>query len=260
MQGTARVIHPEELRPALGVAGAPLVIDVRRPADFDPDGVQIVGSIRCPPDEVEQGLDRIRSGAGVVVYGHAGASVSQGVAAQLAAIGVDAAYLLGGITAWREHGLPTRRRIGAAPGKWVTRERPTIDRIACPWLIRRFIDPEAELVYVPAARVREAAEEIGATPYDIPNVEFGHHGEFCSFDAFIDKFAIADRALDRLAMIVRGADTDRLDLTPQSAGLLAISQGLKANIKDDHTMLAQGMVVYDALYSWCRAQGNAGPR
>jgi hypothetical protein len=180
--------------------------------------------------------------------------VSQSVAAALTASGIDASYLTGGITAWRERGLPTRRRTGAASSKWVTRERPTIDRIACPWLVSRFIDPDAEFIYVPAATVLETAKNIGATPYDVPNVEFGHHGEFCSFDAVVQAYGISDGAVDRLALIVRGADTGRPDLTPQSQGLLAISQGLKANFTDDHAMLAQGMVVYDALYSWCRAQ------
>jgi hypothetical protein len=137
----------------------------------------------------------------------------------------------------------------------VTRARPTIDRIACPWLVRRFIDPEASFLYVPEAAVGETSARAGAVPYDVAGAEFGHHGEFCSFDAFVRIYGIADAALDRLAAIVRGADTSRPELTPQSPGLLAISQGLKANFTDDHAMLAQGMVVYDALYAWCRGQG-----
>jgi hypothetical protein len=136
--------------------------------------------------------------------------------------------------------------------KWVTRERPKIDRIACPWLIQRFIDPEAEFLYVPAAEVLRVAAETGATPYDVPGVEMGHVGERCSFDAFVAKYRLADPALARLAAIVRGADTDRLDLTPQSAGLHAISQGLSKNHADDHQMLAHGLVIYDALYAWCK--------
>src|SRR6185312_10116604 len=136
------------------------------------------------------------------------------------AAGVDAASLAGGITQWRELGLPTRRRIGAAPGKWVTRERPKVDRIACPWLVRRFIDPEAEFLYVPSAEVQAVAARTGAVPYDVAEAEFGHVGERCSFDAFIRLYGISDRALDRLALIVRGADTGRPDLAPQSPGLL----------------------------------------
>jgi hypothetical protein len=136
--------------------------------------------------------------------------------------------------------------------KWVTRERPKIDRIACPWLIKRFIDDDPEFLYVPADQVKALAEETGAIPYDIPDVELSHVGELCSFDAFLDKYDLDDPALRRLAEIVRGADTSRHDLTPQSGGLFAISLGLSANFSDDHEMLREGMVIYDALYRWCR--------
>jgi hypothetical protein len=135
--------------------------------------------------------------------------------------------------------------------KWITRVRPKIDRIACPWLILRFIDAEAEFLYVPADQVIAAAGEVGATPYDIPGVELSHVGELCSFDAFIKKYQIEDLGLSRLAVIVRGADTSRLDLAPQSAGLYAISLGLSATIPDDYEMLRHGLVLYDALYAWC---------
>lgn len=137
--------------------------------------------------------------------------------------------------------------------KWVTRERPKIDRIACPWLIRRFIDARAEFLYVPAGEVRAVAAAEQAIPYDVPDVQFSHRGELCSFDAFIADFALDDPALAGLALIVRGADTGKPGLTPQSPGLLAISLGLSANYPDDHAMLEQGMVVYDALYAWIRA-------
>jgi hypothetical protein len=138
--------------------------------------------------------------------------------------------------------------------KWVTRERPKIDRIACPWLITRFIDKEPEFLYVPADRVLTVAEEQGAIPYDIPGVEFSHVGERCSFDAFLNKYDLgADAALQQLAEIVRGADTSRLDLTPQSGGLFAISLGLSAIFANDHEMLAHGLTMYDALYAWCRS-------
>jgi hypothetical protein len=136
--------------------------------------------------------------------------------------------------------------------KWITRERPKIDRIACPWLIARFIDENPEFHYVAAKDVLRLAEELGATPYDIPNVELSHVGELCSFDAFLKKYALTDPALQQLAAIVRGADTSRLDLTPQSAGLYAISLGLSRTFEDDHEMLAHGMVMYDALYAWCK--------
>jgi hypothetical protein len=137
--------------------------------------------------------------------------------------------------------------------KWITRERPKIDRIACPWLIRRFVEADAEFIYVPDEQVFTAAKETGAIPYDIPGAEpFSHDGELCSFDAFIKHYKLTDPALDHLAVIVRGADTARPDLAPQAAGLHAISLGLSANIPDDHAMLEHGMVIYDALYTWCR--------
>lgn len=142
--------------------------------------------------------------------------------------------------------------------KWVTREHPKIDRIACPWLIKRFIDDQAEFLYVPAGEVMAVAQAQGAIPYDVPSVELGHVGELCSFDAFLKKYHLTDPALQRLAEIVRGADTGRPDLTPQSSGLLAISLGLSRNFPEDHQMLAQGIVMYDALYAWCREAPGEG--
>lgn len=135
--------------------------------------------------------------------------------------------------------------------KWVTRERPKIDRIACPWLIGRFIDQAPEFVFVPSEDVLRVAEQSGATPYDIPGVELSHLGDRCSFDAFLHKYRLSNPALAQLAVIVRGADTARLDLAPEAPGLLAISLGLSHNFSDDHEMLAHGMVLYDALYAWC---------
>lgn len=133
--------------------------------------------------------------------------------------------------------------------KWVTRKRPKIDRIACPWLIARFIDPEPAFLFVPSGDVLRIAAEAGAVPYDIPGVELSHVGELCSFDAFLFKYHLVDPALAQLAVIVRGADTARLDLAPQAAGLLALSLGLSHNFPDDHEMLGHGMVIYDALYA-----------
>jgi rhodanese-related sulfurtransferase len=255
-------ISAESLYRVLGTAAAPLILDVRRAHAFDADDRLIVGAIRRDPATLQSWQSGLPTGRLIVVYCAHGQRVGQAVAAALRDAGHDARFLAGGIAGWTAQGLPTRRKIGPppqswAPGKWVTRERPTIDRIACPWLISRFIDPEAEFIYVPADTVREAASRLGATPYDIPGVEFGHHGELCSFDAVIGVYGIRDGALDRLALIVRGADTSHPELTPQSPGLLAISQGLKVNFTDDHAMLAHGMVVYDALYAWCRAQTPA---
>jgi hypothetical protein len=137
--------------------------------------------------------------------------------------------------------------------KWVTRERPKIDRIACPWLVARFIDDAPEFLFVPAADVLETARAQRAIPYDIPGVELSHVGELCSFDAFLAKYELNDPALKQLAVIVRGADTSRLDLAPQAPGLLALSLGLSHNYPDDHEMLEHGLVMYDALYAWCQA-------
>ncbi|HKO66258.1 MAG TPA: chromate resistance protein ChrB domain-containing protein [Burkholderiaceae bacterium] len=136
--------------------------------------------------------------------------------------------------------------------KWITRERPKIDRIACPWLVARFIDSEPHFLYVPSGEVLSVAAKTHAIPYDIPGVELTHDGELCSFDAFLKKYELNDPALQQLALIVRGADTARLDLTPQSAGLYALSLGLSHDFGDDHEMLKHGMVMYDALYAWCK--------
>jgi hypothetical protein len=142
--------------------------------------------------------------------------------------------------------------------KWITRERPKIDRIACPWLVARYIDPAAEFLYVPAERVMQVAAEQGAIPYDVPGVELGHVGELCSFDAFLKKYELRDPVLQRLAVIVRGADTGHPELSAQSPGLLAISLGLAHNFHDDHELLKIGMQLYDALYSWCRQTPGEG--
>jgi hypothetical protein len=136
--------------------------------------------------------------------------------------------------------------------KWVTREHPKIDRVACPWLIRRFIDQEAEFLFVAPAEVKRVAENTGAIPFDVEGVELSHDGPRCSFDLFLEKYGLTDPHLAELAVIVRGADTDRLDLAPQAAGLLAISLGLSRNFPDDHEMLRHGLVIYDALYTWSR--------
>ena len=137
--------------------------------------------------------------------------------------------------------------------RWITRERPKIDRVACPWLIARFIDREAEFLYVPSNQVRETAQARDAVPYDVPGVHFTHEGELCSFDAFLKHYRLSgDPALERLALIVRGADTGKLDLAPQASGLLAVSRGLSRLFPDDHEMLKHGMVLYDALYAWCK--------
>ena len=142
--------------------------------------------------------------------------------------------------------------------KWVTRERPKVDRIACPWLIKRFVDREAEFLYVPGDQVLAVAEREGATPFDVPSVELGHHGEECSFDAIVRAYGLTDPALARLALIVRGADTDAKDLTPESRGLEAIAEGFQLAYQDDQAQLAAELPVYDALYAYCRRRVAEG--
>jgi len=246
-------ISPRELYLRLGTEAAPVVIDVRRPADFAGAETLIPGASHHAGDKVDHWRKDLPSGRPVVVYCVHGRQVSQGVAAALLAAGIDAVYLDGGIAAWTELRLPTRRKIGMTPGKWVTREHPKIDRIACPWLIRRFVDPNAEFIYVPADRVLAVATETGGTPYDVDGVEFTHEGGRCSFDTILRIYNIKAPVLDHLATIVRGADTSRHDLTPQCGGLFSISLGLSANFPNDHEMLKHGMVIYDALYTWCRS-------
>jgi rhodanese-related sulfurtransferase len=249
-------ITPASLHATFGTAAAPLLVDVRRAPAFDADDTLIAGALRRLPDTAGAWAGALPAGRPVVAYCVHGHEVSQSAAEALAAAGRDAAYLEGGITAWRDQGLPTRRKWAGATARWVTRERPKVDRIACPWLVRRFVDPEAEFLYVPTERVFETAAARAAHAYDIPGAEpFTHDGPLCSFDGFIKVFGLADPALERLATIVRGADTGELGLAPQAAGLVALSLGLSANFPDDdHAMLEHGMVMYDALYAWCRSR------
>jgi rhodanese-related sulfurtransferase len=246
-------ISRDSLYERVGSEAAPIIIDVRRDADFARAETLLADAYHCSPDAVEQWGTDLPDGRQVVTYCVHGREVSQGVAAALRLMGVEATFLEGGIADWIEHGLPTRRNIGSAPGKWVTREHPKIDRIACPWLIKRFIDPNAEFIYAPKDQVLAVAKQVGGIPYDIDGVEFTHEGERCSFDTILRIYEIRDPALDHLATIVRGADTSRHDLSPQCGGLFAISLGLSANFPDDHQMLRHGMVMYDALYTWCRS-------
>jgi rhodanese-related sulfurtransferase len=247
-------ISTQALYQQLGTAAAPLVIDVRRTAAFDADDRMLISAVRRDPSDVRHWSSNLRADHAVVVYCAHGQEVSQQTAVALRGIGLEACYLEGGITGWAERGLPLRKKMAVGEHGWITRERPKIDRIACPWLIRRFIDPEASFLFVPTERVFEVARVAGATAYDIPGAEpFSHDGEKCSFDAFLKVYGIEDPALDTLAVIVRGADTARLELAPQSPGLLALSLGLSANFSDDHEMLEHGLTMYDAFYAWCRS-------
>ena len=242
-------ITPAALRQALRSSQPPLVIDVRKKSAFLGAPDMIRGALRRDPLRIADWGAALPPAAGVVVYCVHGREVSQAAAQALRSAGMQASYLEGGIEHW--DGERERKAAGVST-RWVTRERPKIDRIACPWLVKRFVDPEAEFLYVPAADVRRIAAEREAEPYDIPDVRFSHEGDHCSFDAFLKAYRLSDPALDELAIIVRGADTGRLELAPQCAGLAALSLGLSRTYRDDHEMLEHGMVMYDALYAWCK--------
>ena len=263
-------ISPSQLRAAQGSARAPLLLDVRREAKFAQSPRLLAGAVRCAPEDVARfaATQPVREVVVYCVYGH---NVSADATATLRAAGWPAVVLGGGIEGgedgvdtpqdiarWRATApltMAKRTELGVAleqPSRWITRERPKIDRIACPWLIRRFIDPRAEFFYVPTAQVFSEAARLNAVAYDIAGAPITHEWERCSFDALIKAFDLHDPALDALADIVRAADTDRLTLVPQAAGLLAVSLGLARLHSDDHAMLAAALPLYDALYAWCR--------
>ncbi len=263
-------ITPAALREALGRADAPLILDVRKEPKFASSPRIITGAVRCAPDNVEAYAHQ-HAARDVVVYCVYGHNVSADAAAQLRAAGWNARALAGGIEGgedgvdtaghialWRSQGLPTITKradwgvTGEAASRWVTRARPKIDRIACPWLIRRFIDPRAEFFYVPTEQVLSEAQRLNAIAFDTPHAAVSHQEEQCTFDALLQGFTLREPALDLLARIVRGADTD-CGLARESAGLLAISLGLsRLYAENDHAMLSAAMPIYDALYAWCQ--------
>ncbi len=256
---SAFFLSANDLQGLIGGPDAPLIFDVRRREAFEADERVVPTARWREPSQVEIWAGDVPRGAKVVVYCAHGEQLSQGAAAELRARGIDAAALEGGMDGWRaagglsilKQGWPGREET--KPSRWVTRTRPKIDRIACPWLIRRFADPSAVLLFVAPDQVIAAARELDAIPYDVEGVDFTHEGEGCSFDTFLDRFGLDDPALRDLALIVRGADTGRPDLAPQAAGLLAFSLGLSALAGDnDHGAVAQGMIFYDALYAWRR--------
>jgi rhodanese-related sulfurtransferase len=249
-------ISPQALYVAIGTAAAPIVFDVRRTAAFDADDRMVVSAQRRVPEDVGRWWRDLPQGRPIVVYCVRGHQVSQRTAAALRGAGRDVRYLEGGITGWAEFGLPLRKKVSIASSSWVTRERPKIDRLACPWLVRRFIDPRASFFYTPAHQVRAESQALRAEPYDIADVTFSHRGKRCSFDAFLDEFDLHDPVIDQLADIVRAADTGELGQSREAPGLLAISLGLSANVRDDIVLLEQAMSVYDALYAWCKTARN----
>ena len=250
---SAPAMTPSDLRLRIAERRPPVVIDVRREPAFMAAGEMISGALRRDPERVGAWAKSLPAASSVVVYCVHGHEVSQNAAVALAAAGLQASYLEGGLEeGWKAAGGPLDRKPRNGSTRWVTRERPKIDRIACPWLIARFVDPGAQFLYVPAKQVLQAAGENDAVPYDVPEVHFTHDGELCSFDAFLKHYRLTDPALAELATIVRGADTARLELAAQAPGLAAISLGLSRNFADDHEMLKHGMVMYDALYTWCK--------
>ncbi|MBY0610999.1 MAG: sulfurtransferase/chromate resistance protein [Beijerinckiaceae bacterium] len=253
-------ISIEQLGRLIGTPKAPVLLDVRIDEDFDLSRRLIPGSERLGYQDVRQAISAWQ-GRNVVVICQKGKKLSEGAAAVLRADGIPAESLFGGYLAWTEAGLPTTSADVMPPKVdgatiWVTRERPKIDRIACPWLIRRFIDPAARFLFVSPAEVIAVAERFGATPFDVEDVQWTHRGERCTLDVLIEEFGLSTPALDRLATIVRAADTARLDLAPEAAGLLAISLGLSRMHSKDLEQLDGGMLVYDALYRWCRDATN----
>lgn len=253
------VITPEQLWSSMSGADAPRIVDVRRREAFDADDHVVPGALWRSHSRIAEPAASPQASRTIVVYCVHGHQVSQSAAAVLRSAGMDARVLRGGIEAWKVAGLPTLRRSGL-PGlfretasRWVTRRRPKIDRLACPWLIRRFIDPEAEFLFVEPEQVLAVAKELDAVSFDVEGAEITHAGDLCSFDVLLERSGIDDPALRDLATIIRGADTARLDLAPEAAGLLAASIGISALAgEDDHRALERGMALYDALYAWRR--------
>lgn len=253
-------ISPNNLWNSIATASARMLIDVRAREAFARSAQLLPGTTWRDADAAANGAADLPRGRAIAVACESGHGRSQWVAAQLRADGYDACVLAGGYDAWTAAGLPmvakpTLDRIAPKrPSLWVTRRRPKIDRIACPWLVQRFLDPEARILFVDPDQVMDVARTSGGIPFDIPGVELSHEGERCSFDTMLRLFGLeGEPVLAHLALIVRGADTARPDLVPEAAGLHAISLGLSALAgDDDHALLRRGFLVYDALFAWLR--------
>lgn len=257
-------ITAKQLGRLIGTPDAPVIVDLRIDEDFDDDPRMIPGSFRHPFADLDGLALRLGPAKRVVVLCQKGRKISQGAAALLRHDGYRVEVLQGGQLAWVDDNLPTvDGRVDLPRGsggysRWVTRHRPKIDRIACPWLIRRFIDPDAKFLFVPPEDVELVAEKFNAIPFDIEGVRFSHRGEYCSFDTLLDEFGLKMEALDTLAQVVRGADTNDHDLAPQAAGLLAVSVGLSRMFSDDLRQLEAGLTLYDALFRWARDGQSEG--
>lgn len=250
-------ISPDKLARLIGTPKCPILIDVRLAEDLAAEPQFVPGARRRDHASVADWAAEF-SGSATVVICKRGGKLSEGVAARLRHAGASADVLEGGHEAWAEAKLPLIP-VSKIPSRdpqgrtvWVTRARPKIDRIACPWLIRRFVDPSAIFLFVAAPEVEAVAENFAAVPFDIENVFWSHRGELCTFDVMIEEFNLDTDPLKRLATIVRAADTARLDISPESAGLLAASLGLSRMYSDDLEQLEAGLALYDAFYRWCR--------
>ena len=244
-------ISVQQLARLIGTPDQPHIIDVRPQEDREADPFLMpcarVASYLAPEAVLPAGSVRP-----IAVTCFKGGKFAQGAAALLRNMGHRAEVIEGGWSAWRAAGLPVIDAKARGQALWVTRHRPKVDRIACPWLIRRFLNPDAKFLYVSPAAVPEVAATFGAVPFDIEGVPHSHVGETCTFDTLLDIFGLHSDALSRIALVIRAADTDRHDLAPQAAGLLALSVGLSRQFRDDLEQLGAGMVIYDALYRWAR--------
>ena len=256
-------ITVSQLSRLIGTPAAPVLLDVRTDEDFDLDPDLIPSAFRCPHQEVSELVPTLLEKR-VVVYCQKGKKISQGVMAILRNHRVQVESLEGGHFAWRDAGellVPVAKLPAAGPQGstlWVTRHRPKIDRMACPWLIRRFVDPRAQFLFVAPGEVLAVGEKFNATPFDVEDVFWSHRGDRCTFDTMLEEFCLETTALKQLATIVRGADTNRHELAPQSAGLLAASLGLSRMYRDDLEQIDAGMLLYDAFYRWVRDANDEG--
>jgi rhodanese-related sulfurtransferase len=253
-------IPPRDLWNAIATQTAPQIIDVRRRDAFDQSPHLVPGAIWQDAGKVQQWKNDFDPTRPIIVACKAGHEMSQTTVAQLRVDGIDAQVLEGGYEGWTKARLPLvaktelERIAPRRPSIWVTRRQPKIDRIACPWLIRRFLDPRARILFVDPDQVTNVARDSGGVPFDIKDVELSHVGERCSFDTMLKLFGLeGEPSLARLALIVRGADTARPDIAAEAAGLHAVSLGLSALAgDDDHGLLQRGFIVYDALFAWLR--------
>jgi hypothetical protein len=256
-------ITPQQLLRLIGTPDCPEIVDISIDPDFDDDPNMIPGAYRHPHTDIA-GLSARLTGKRAVIICQKGIKLSQGLAAHLRCEGLDAQYLKGGNYGWRDMTDAPRIPASAMPEKtegrtlWVTRHRPKIDRIACPWLIRRFVDKNARFLFVTPPEVVGVSERYNAIPFDIEDTFWSHRGPNCTFDTMLDEFKLRTPALDRLSTVVRAADTDTHDLAPQAAGLLALSVGLSRQYRDDLEQLEAGMHLYDALYRWARDGQDEG--